>query len=685
MTSYLGVLGYAVVASLYTVVAALSLASWRRGKIGGTFIVACLFSIVWASSMAAEGAGLTMHAPFLYLVESLRSGTWIAFVILLLARSGVDRRLGISFFVVWIAMLVFGVAAWVAGPLFRIAVNIGPVMIYGGLVLALSGLILIEQLFRNSSAEARWPVKPLVIGLGGMFAYDLFLYSQGILFGAIEETIWHARGVVNILFVPLLAIAARRNDQWELDIFISRHVVFYSTTLLAVGIYLLLMSAGGYLLLLYGGSWGGLAQTVFFVGAILVLATLLFSNSLRGRLRVFISKHFFRNKYDYRAEWLRLISTLAGFDDSSTRQLAIKAMAQIVGSRSGLLWHIEETSREYRLAAAYEAEMDAPVIGSDDPLMQFIRKNHWVVDLDEYRQNPEFYQNVRIPDWLCDDERAWLLVPLEARRKILGLVLLYKPRRPFKLNYEDRDLLKTAGHHIAVHLAKEDADSRLAEAQQFEAYNKLTAFLMHDLNNLIAQQSLIVKNAERHKRNPDFVDDAMQTIANSVQRMRRVMDQLQRRESEPVVKSTVLKFLISAAADRCDGRVPAVEIDLEAADIPIVVDRDRFVMVLTHLIRNAQDATPENGSVGVSVRNSESNVEILVSDTGSGMSKEFIRDRLFRPFDSTKGSQGMGIGVYQAREYARSLGGDLTVSSAPGKGSTFRMSFPLARPERKQE
>ncbi len=674
--TYLGAFGYAVVGLLYAIVSVLSIVSWRGGRIGGLMIAACVASAVWAITLAVHNSFASLPPIMIFATEVLHAGLWISFLVMLDVKRGVDRQLGFIFQFVWVAMLLAGFGIWIAQQYFVETLNYGIVLIPGGLVLALAGLVLVEQLYRNSAPESRWKIKTLALGLGGMFAYDLFLYSQGVLFGGIDDAIWNARGLVNILFVPLIAIAARRNEQWDLDIFVSRHVVFYTTTLVAVGIYLLLMSAGGYAILLYGGNWGALLQIVFFVGAGLVLVTLLFSNRLRARLKVFLSKHFFRNKYDYREEWLRLIATLAEFEDSSTRQIVIKALAQIVDSPAGLLWLRDDGAREFRPASAWKLDENAPPIAVDDPLVKFIEKQLWLVDLEEYRANPDLYNNLPLPDWLDENDNAWLIVPLVTRQQLVGLVLLDKGDGIQDLNYEDRDLLKTVGNHIAVHLAQQQSDSLLAEARQFEAYNRLTAFLMHDLNNLIAQQSLIVKNAERHKRNPEFVDDAMQTIANSVTRMKRVMSQLERRDEKPKLSKTVLKFLISSAADRCAGRTPEPEIDISQSDIELEVDRERFVMILTHLIRNAQDATPGDGSVRVSAEHANGSVTLTVEDSGSGMTPEFIRDRLFRPFDSTKGSQGMGIGVYQAREFARSLGGDLHVRSAPGHGTTFTMTFP---------
>ena len=486
-----------------------------------------------------------------------------------------------------------------------------------------------------------------------------------------------ARGAVNVLFLPLIALAARRNPDWDLKIFVSRQVVFYTTSLMAVGLYLLLMSLGGYALVIYGGSWGGLAQIVFLVGAGLVLVLLLFSSMLRARIKVILSKHFFHNKYDYRDEWLRLISTLSGFEDSSTRQIVIKALAQIAESPSGWLWVLDDKQHSYQLVAAYENDRPAPDIAADDPLVEFIKEEGWLIDLEELKWDPKLYGKLELPEWLVDEPDVWLIVPLITRHELLGLVMLSKAPGPPKLNYEDRDLLKTVGNHIAVHLAQEKSDNSLAEARQFEAYNRLTAFLMHDLNNLIAQQSLIVKNAEKHKRNPDFVDDAMQTIANSVERMNRVMDQLKRGDADRLAKPTELKFIVSTAVDRCADQEPVPTLDHNGIAAILDVDAEQFTMVLTHLIKNAQDATPASGTVSVRTQQADGGVTVRISDTGSGMTPEFVRDRLFRPFDSTKGSQGMGIGAYQAREFARKMGGDLNIKSEVGKGTTVTMTLPV--------
>lgn len=670
-----GALSYAFVGVLYAVLSVLLLTSWRGRHLGGYLIAACVLSVLWGIMLAISTSKSAVLAPAVFSIEVLRGGAWLTFLVMLVRKMGVSRTIGYLAHAVWLGVLAAGIVQWFGRDYFGPTINIGTVWIPGGLAIALTGLMLIEQLYRNSPPESRWGIKVLALGLGGLFAYDLFLYSQGLMFGAIDAKTWLARGTVNILFIPMIAIAARRNPDWDLKIFVSRQVVFYSTSLVAVGFYLLLMSLGGYALLLYGGTWGSLARIVFFAGAVLVLITMLFSSTLRARLKVFLSKHFFHNKYDYRVEWLRLISALAGFEDRSTRQIVIKALAQIVGSPAGLLWVLRDKENIYQLAATYHSPGAAPNIPLDDPLIGFMKEEGWLIDLEEYALDPKHYGGLRLPAWLVDHTEAWLFVPLIIHRELVGLIMLTKAPGPPKLNYEDRDLLKTVGNHIAVHLAQEKSDNLLAEARQFEAYNRLTAFLMHDLNNLIAQQSLIVENAEKHKRNPEFVDDAVETIAGSVERMKRVMRQLKRDETKRDVKPTELRFMVSAAVDNCSEKKPVPVLDLNGARASLAVDAEQFTMVLTHLIRNAQDATPPDGNINVTIRECEGQVAIDILDTGSGMTPEFIRDRLFRPFDSTKGAQGMGIGAYQAREFVRRYGGKLQVQSTVSKGTVVTITL----------
>jgi putative PEP-CTERM system histidine kinase len=556
----------------------------------------------------------------------------------------------------------------------------------------LFGLVLLEQVYRNSREQLRYSLKFLVIALGVLFAYDMFVFAQAQLFKGIDAASWEARGLVAALTVPLLAIAARRNPHWALNIFVSRQVVFYTASFVAVGIYLVLMAFGGFLIKLYGGTWGRAVQLVFFAGAAMMLVTLLASADVRRRLRVFISKHFYRNKYDYRVEWLRFIQTLSAPDaegagpgpaaDPYTR--AIRAIAEIFASPGGVLFlKREDHGGEFAAVAAwprsrFNLRKFAPLPASDE-MVGFLEQRQWLIDVEEHRLSPDVYENLVLPAMFDPPCPHRIVLPLVDGANMLGFIVFDEPPPPFRPTYEDRDLLKTVGRHVATHIAQHEADRRLAESRQFEAYHRLTAFVMHDLKNLAAQLSLIVTNAERHKHNPEFVDDAISTVANSTERMQRLIEQLQGREQRSRLRTVALAEVARRACERCGPRMPAPTIDV-SGEPQVAADPERLTAVLEHLVRNALDATPETGRVTVRVATEGNQALVTIADTGSGMTPEFVNTRLFKPFDTTKGSKGMGIGAYQAREYVTSLGGTLAVRTAPGDGTTFEIRLKSAVP-----
>lgn len=695
-----GLLSYGFAAVGFLVLALLLGVSWEGRAQGIRLIVACAVTSAWAALVAWYAASGEVPTVAPVLAEILRYGAWFAVIVGLMRTAGIGATLGRVMHAAWIGCAL----ALLAGPV-AIGAGLGwpnpPALLrWAGLGLSLLGLIALEQIYRNAREAGRFALKFFVVSVGGIFAYDLFLYSQAQLLQGVDPVSWDARGFVALLVVPLLAVAARRNPQWSLNVFVSRQVAFYTASFALVGAYLLLMALGGYLIRLYGGTWGTAAQLVFLAGAIVVLALLVISGTVRRRLRVFLSKHFYRNKYDYRLEWLRFIRTLSVPEEGiDTRENAVRAIAQIIGSPGGVLFLRGDEPDLFEVAAAWPAgdfteARRFPPLADDDELVQFLREFEWVVDLRELRLAPDVYRHLTLPVFLHGSERIRLVVPLLNGETLIGFVLLASPPDPFNPNYEDRDLLKTVGRHVAVHLAQLDADRRLAESRQFEGYHRLTAFVMHDLKNLAAQLALIVSNAEKHRRNPEFVDDAISTIANSTARMQRLIEQLQRREVQSPRRHVRLDLVAKQAVQRCQVSRPRPTLG-ETLEVWVEADPERLVVTVEHAIRNAQDATPPDGDVivTVGVQGPQSQGEagdtgrmgvpaavLTVADTGSGMTRAFVQERLFKPFDTTKGSKGMGIGAYQVREYVQSLGGRVEVASEPGRGTRLSLRIPLAAP-----
>ena len=156
--------------------------------------------------------------------------------------------------------------------------------------------------------------------------------------------------------------------------------------------------------------------------------------------------------------------------------------------------------------------------------------------------------------------------------------------------------------------------------------------------------------------NPEFQRDMLATVQNVVEHMNKLMLQL-RTGATPVEKPrpTDLEGIVRRVASAKSDHRATVGLDL-ASGICTLGDEDRLEHVIGHLVQNAQDATMDRGEVSVRLFRDGRMAVIEIADTGIGMKPEFIRDRLFKPFETTK-TAGMGIGVYESSQYVTSLGG----------------------------
>ena len=679
----IAVVSYTAAALAFTLVTLLLLTSWRGRSQGALLTLACATSALWAAVIAYSGVAHLQSGIAADVLEILRSAAWFLLLVKLLEalkleQAATGRMLqAAKFGLLGYCLLLIGLAlsGLRAGPNFSTIVFLELV---GRVILAILGMALVEQLFRNTPSQQRWGMKFFCLGVGGMFAYDFFFYSDAMLFKHVDTELATARGIINVLVVPLITISAARNPQWALNVSVSRRIVFHSAALLGAGIYLLVMAAAGYYIRVFGGNWGAVLQTAFLFGAGLVLATILFSGTLRARLRVFLSKHFFSYKYDYREEWLRFTRTLShGEPGERLRERAIQAIAELVESQSGALW-LARDSRLFTRAAHWNMPMAEGAEAVDSSFSAYLRERQWVINLEEYDTQPELYTGLTLPPWLVAIPHAWLVVPMVLHDQLLGFMVLARSLGRVHFNWEVSDLLKTAARQATTNLAQMDAAEALIVARQFESFNRASAFVVHDLKNLVAQLSLMLANAKKHQHEPEFQEDMISTVENSVEKMNRLLIQLRSGsnnldDNNGEIDLAALLQEVVAAQSRYKLKPSLI---LKQTDLRIAAHPERLLRVLGHIVQNAIEATPYTGKVEVRLVYTNSDAVIEIEDSGCGMDGQFIRERLFRPFDSTKGS-GMGIGAYECREYIRELGGQVEVTSAVSRGSTFYIRLPL--------
>lgn len=661
------------------------LRQWRRRLDHILLFVAAVVTTLWSSWVAYHISTGEALSSVLYALEMLRDTLWLLFLLQLISmllgkpkKADNLQKLAIAVGLGTLALLLFVVFRY--PPVVVLGVPFGADMspLLGGLVfLAIAGLVAVEQLFRNTPLDQRGgAVNFLCLALGGILVYDIFMYVDALLASRISLDLWLARGPINALSLALIALSTRKS-LWPRAIYVSHTTVFYSLAAAAIVIYLLLIGAGGYYVRVYGGSWGSVGELVLLTAAVMFLLALLGSERLRAYLKVFVSKNFFRYRYDYREEWLRFIRVLSmGGAGAHLPERVIQAIAQIVNATAGMLWLRTET-RSYHLVSKWELpELPSESIPTGDSLVRFLENWQWVINVDEYDNEPEIYKELKLPEWISAIPEAWLVVPLMQDVQLLGFIVVARPLIRRKLNWEDHDLLKTAGRQVATHLAQMMAAQALVEARDFFAFSRLSAFVMHDLKNVIGQLSLLVSNAAKFQNNPQFMADAVKTIEHSVIKMNRLLAQLSKGNARDKARVNLNAVLDEVIKTRYAAKPPP-ELEYTEGELYVSAYRDHLAAIIEHLVQNAQEATPMDGWVKVRLSRTGQRACLEIEDNGCGMDAKFIRDRLFRPFDTTKGQGGMGIGAFESREYVHELGGEINVESEPGAGTLIRIYLPI--------
>jgi len=294
-------------------------------------------------------------------------------------------------------------------------------------------------------------------------------------------------------------------------------------------------------------------------------------------------------------------------------------------------------------------------------------QNSWAEELK--RANPDHFQ----------DDRIFYLIPLVINENLLGLLTLNKRMTGRAFSIEDFDLLKTIADQTAGSLLNLKLSADLRQMKEIEAFQAMSAFVMHDLKNLASTLSLTMQNLPIHFDNPEFRNDAMRITQQSLNKINNICAGLSSLSQKIEIKkiSIDLNELLTAAFAGLNGCIKTKLIQDLKPMPKLFIDPEQIRKVLTNLILNANEAVGNDGEIQVGIKQNDGWVVLSVSDNGCGMSKEFVERSLFRPFKTTK-KQGMGIGLFQSKMIIEAHGGGIEVESEENVGTTFRVLLPIS-------
>ena len=682
MNALIAFWSYALAACLFA-----SALLWRlRERIEGPsrlLLGAFFATVVWASVSAIRGPTDVVTVP----AETVRNLAWIIFVH---AISG-DLKDGARKAV----RLVFGAVALVIGIQLALNLLMLAAPLPAGLAndvlatqyllrisMASGALILVHNVYGQAAPQSRLGIRTPMLGLALIWGYDLNLYTLAYLEPRGAGLLFEYRGLFTALVAPLFIIGSTGGK--ALKIRLSRAATFQSLSLLAICVYFAVMAVLATALRGSQWNWGSSITALLLATMMIATAVLVLSQWARGWVKVKLAKHLFEHRYDYRTEWLRFTETLGrvGRDAPPLGERIIKAFADIVEAPGGMLLTSDGGS-SVAVAAEWNwpaATPSADQLQSDDfwPAVESLGR---ILELEALRNGwgSGKDRSISVPKWMLEERQVWAGIPLVHHERLVGIVLLARPEYHRPLDWEDFDLLRTAGAQAASTLSEAHGQEALAKVQRFDEFNRRFAFILHDIKNLVSQLSLLSRNAERHADNPEWRADMVATLKSSVGKMNELLARLSPRAGARVqrVEPQPLRPILTDAisAKRADHEVRL----LGDAGVWAEVDGPALGQAIGHLLQNAVEACSASVPVTVRVASRDAGVSVTISDKGVGMDSDFVRNRLFQPFSSTKPG-GFGIGAFEARSLVSAMGGRLTVDSSPGKGTTFTITLPAAEP-----
>jgi putative PEP-CTERM system histidine kinase len=663
-----------VTAFAYTAFAVILPARGKHSFANYLFACAAMMTAVW--SLTGLFYDLGWAEPWLPpAMAALRDAAWFALAIALLWQDAVEqplwRRLAIAASVVIAIDLYFAVTGA------SVDTGLGVRMNYptACLVVAIMGLILTENLYRNLGRARLWSIKLMLIGLAALYAYQLVLNIPEFLGAASIEPFQLAQPLVYLVTLPLFVVTAVRGEALRLKLHSSRRVVFHSATLIFAGILLQGTAAAALYVRHFGGTPALVLSIVLGFAGLVALIVALSTHSVRSQIRTFINENFFSYKYDYRLEWTKFIQALSRYEDLGGPERVLMTLSDHLDSPGGVLFVRRAGWKQFaRLAYSAFGENFGPIQETDELMKSLERESVAFLELTGREQTPE------IASWRARFPEAWLVVPLRFREQLVGFSLLHKPRAPKRLDWEDRNLVSLIATQLAAYLVHEQTAQALTDSQQLAEFNNRVTFALHDLKNTAGQLTLLLQNAERFGDDPAFRADMNETIRHAVDNLQKLIARLRdgnQAQAAPASTRVNISEIVARFAQKKSTAGIVVGRD-GGAHFAEITHPDLFENALEHVVTNAMEASPEAGSVRLSVDAANGRVRVHVRDEGPGMTPEFVARDLFRPLRTTK-KKGLGIGAYQARAIMRDLGGDIEVDSKPGEGTTVSLLLPTCQ------
>lgn len=530
-----------------------------------------------------------------------------------------------------------------------------------------AALVNFEVTLANASPDAFWKIKFELLGLGTILTVQVFYYSQALLYRSLNMNYLSLRSFLYLVAAVLIAYSLVCH-RGKVRIQVSRQVAFKSVVLFAVGTYLILLGLLGEGMQHFSPIFSRTValSLAFLFGIGLVI--LLLSDQLRRKIKVSLHKNFYQQKHDYRTQWLSFTEQLStSRSGEELLQRILSAYCDIFGCSASALFLWEENNGGYCVLAEHEMELKEDVIVRDNSLVSFMAKSTWVINIAE--DNPA----ITVADLrFFKENHIAFVVPLLDRERLEGFIVLGQPVNCKEVYiYEDYDLMKTIARQASLAITHQRLSEQVSHAREIAAIGNVAAFVVHDLKNLVSNLSLIVENSARYIHNPDFQQDMLSSLGNTVVKMQNLIGRLRNLGEQDHFRQQQVNLL--DLVEKTAHMVVGNRVSVSGTAAVVSVDENEIQKVILNLIMNGIEASEAHEPVEIEVGSSNAPY-IKVTDHGKGIPARYLRTELFKPFRTSK-KHGLGIGLYQCRQIVEAHNGKIEVSSVEGRGSIFTVWF----------
>ncbi|MBN1306639.1 MAG: hypothetical protein JXA18_01890 [Chitinispirillaceae bacterium] len=686
-------------------------AKWPVGRILVPVLAILFCSAGFAEYFASFDADLTLKAFWTRLAVVLQFMIGVSLLELtvgFLGKEGIGSpiRFGsrtIHLRLVWRPVVIIGIEMAVIAPWFRFAENGTSVVValnrLGEALFALLfcyhllTLYVIEKIFRNSTTMQKRVFTPYLASTGLIALGSMVLLVRILFFRTVIFEIVQIHAALCGIFFPGMLIGCASYRLWEERIVIGRGMVYTSITVLFFGLFLISLGVFASAVRLLGIQFDEFEGFVVLFVLLFVGILSIFSTNMRTTITELSRKYIYKSKYDYRDQLLRLHAAhQAAGDAAETIRAFIENLRYTIIVKDAFVFlRSPNENRFYRMDNPVPSLREAPALRTDSPLVRLFEENI-VSAIDVGHPGPDRVKRaVETETAILGKLSVSHLFAIRHDDLLVGILAINTGKRCF--DSEDLMLITMFCESIGTAIFRERIERERIEQKQFESFSHMASFIVHDIKNQVATLSLVTKNARENISNPDFHSVLLRSLENCSGNLTMLIEKLKSPPRKEQLAETEIDCneIVTALLEQTRSTLPAgIAVKAAPGQLPPVrADSTALSYVLKNLLINAIEALGSNGVITCStgtlsamaqddtcrfglttVDRENHKAFITVQDNGPGMSRSFIEQRLFKPFNTTK-DKGIGIGLYQCKTLIETMGGRLLCWSEEGKGCRF--------------